>query len=300
MIYRAGFVALLGEPNAGKSTLLNALLGEKVSIVSDRPQTTRQRIHGIFSIPQGQIVFVDAPGTLKSTSGINTFLQEEVESVLHSADAVVVVLEPETSKESVTRLLDRAKASKRPFVVIVTKGDLLRGDQAPKAVETLIDSGLPFVVLSPLKRVEETRQEIVDKVLPLLPESEEPLFDEEMLTTEPMRKIAAEFVREACFKNIKDEVPYGLAVRVSKYEEPYGDKPVTKIYCDIIVERSTHKGIVIGAKGQMIKAIGMEARKALETLIGGQVFLDLHVDVREGWTSNKRLMKELGYVVVKE
>ena len=125
MKYRAGFVALLGEPNAGKSTLLNSLLGEKVSIVSERPQTTRQRVHGIFSVPQGQIVFVDAPGTLKSTSGINTFLQEEVESVLHAADAVIVVLEPETSKDAVVRWLDKAQAAERPVVVIVTKGDLI-------------------------------------------------------------------------------------------------------------------------------------------------------------------------------
>lgn len=302
-MYRAGFVALLGEPNAGKSTLLNALLGEKVSIVSDRPQTTRQRVHGIYSDKKGQIVFVDAPGVLKSTSGVNSFLQEEIESVLSTTDAILIVIEPETSVEALSSLLERARASRKPFFTIVTKGDLIKS--APKALDILMTEKVPFVVLSPLRKVDETRDEIVPRLLALLPETEKPLYDEDLLTTEPMRKIAAEFVREACFNNLRAEVPYGLAVRVAKYQEAgsvtkdeaMGRTDVTRIFCDIIVDRSAHKGIVIGAKGSMLKKIGIDARKSLENLIGGPVYLELHVDVREGWTSNKRLMKELGYVI---
>ena len=304
-MYRAGFVALLGEPNAGKSTLLNAILGEKVSIVSDRPQTTRNRVHGIYSDKNGQIVFVDAPGVLKSTSGVNGFLQEEIESVLSTTDAILVVIEPDTSALALTSLLERARASKKPFFTIVTKGDLIKGLSVPVALEQLVKEKVQFVVLSPLKKIQETRDEVVPKLLELLPESEKPLFDEDLLTTEPMRKIAAEYVRESCFKNLKAEVPYGLAVRVTKYQEAgsvtkaeaMGRTDVTRIYCDIIVDRDGHKGIVIGAKGSMLKKIGSEARKSIETLVGGPVYLELHVDVREGWTSNKRLMKELGYVI---
>lgn len=298
--YRAGFVALLGEPNAGKSTLMNAMLGEAISAVSEKPQTTRGRIHGILSEPRGQIVFVDAPGTIRSTSGINSFLQEEVDDVIAKADAVLVVLAVDATEESARALLERAEASKRPFTVIFTKGDLLRGDQGPRALMAVVEKKADFIVLSALKREKETRAELTDRLLPLLPVAAAPLYDEELLTTESMRKLSAEFVREACFAYTRQEIPYGLAVRIAKFEEPERKKDVTKIYADIVVEREAHKGIVIGAKGSNLKQIGSSARKKIERLIGSQVFLELHVDVREGWTRNKRIMKELGYVVVKE
>lgn len=302
--YRAGFVALLGQPNAGKSTLLNALLGEQISIVSEKPQTTRSRVHGIWSDAHAQIVFVDAPGTIESTSGINSYLKEEITDVVNKADAVLVVLAADTEEDSARKLLAIAKASGKPFQVIINKSDLLKGDRLPKAWPALLEDKIEFVAVSALKKSKEAGKEVIARLVPLMPEAEGPLFDEELLTTESMRKLAAEFVREACFHHTRQEIPYGLAVRVTKYIDPNesaeADSDVTKIYCEIIVEKPAHKGIVIGAKGTNLKKIGSDARKSIEKILGARVYLDLHVDVREGWTKNKRILKELGYVVVKE
>jgi GTP-binding protein Era len=301
--YRAGFVALLGEPNAGKSTLLNTILGDKISIVSEKPQTTRSRVHGIWSSPEAQIIFVDAPGTIESTSGINEYLKDEVSDVIARTDVVLVVLAADTVEATARKLLEMAKASDKPFQVVITKGDLLTGERAPKGLPALLEMGIPFVVISAMKRAKEASKEVLNLLTPLLPPADAALYDEELLTTETMRKISAEFVREACFRYTRQEVPYGLAVRVTKYVEPEENEDgsdVTKIYCEIIVEKTAHKAIVIGAKASNLKKIGTDARKAIERILGSKVFLDLHVDVREGWTRNKRILKELGYVVVKE
>lgn len=298
--YRAGFVALLGEPNAGKSTLMNAVLGEKISIVSEKPQTTRGRIHGLYSDDNGQIVFVDAPGTIESTSGINSFLKDEVVDVLRKADVVLVVLGADTDDKTAARLIQMAVESEKPYTAVVTKGDLITGERAPRCLPTLIATGISFITLSALKRETEAREIVVSRLYPLLPVAPGPLYDEELLTTETIRKLSAEFIREACFNHTRQEVPYGLAIRIAKFQEPGPDSDVTKIYAEIVVEREAHKAIVIGAKAANLKKIGMEARKAIEKLIGAKIYLDLHVDVREGWTKNKRMLKELGYVVVKE
>jgi GTP-binding protein Era len=302
--YRAGFIALLGEPNAGKSTLLNSILGEQVSIVSDKPQTTRSRIHGIWSDKSAQIIFVDAPGTLESTSGINVFLREEVSDVVKKADALLVVFAADTTEESARKLLNVAKSAGKPFLVIINKSDLLKGDRLPKSWPVLLEENVEVIRVSALKQSSAAVREVVLRLLPFLPEAPAPLFDEELLTTETMRKMAAEFVREACFRNTRQEIPYGLAVRVTKYldpvESPEADSEVTKIFCEIIVEKAAHKGIVIGAKGANLKKIGSEARKSIEKMLASRVYLDLHVDVREGWTKNKKILKELGYVIVKE
>lgn len=298
--YKAGFVALLGEPNAGKSTLMNAVLGEKISIVSEKPQTTRGRIHGLYSDDDGQIIFVDAPGTIESTSGINSFLKEEVQDVINRADAILVVLGADTADETAARLIQMATESKKPFTVVVTKGDLITGERAPRSFATLVATKAPFITISALKRETEARELVVSRLYPLLPSAPGPLYDEELLTTETVRRLSAEFIREACFNHTRQEVPYGLAIRIVKFEEPGADSDITKIYAEIVVERAAHKGIVIGAKAANLKKIGTDARKAIEKLLGEKIFLDLHVDVREGWTKNKRMLKELGYVIVKE
>lgn len=298
--YRAGFVALLGEPNAGKSTLMNAILGEKVSIVSEKPQTTRGRIHGLYSNEDGQIVFVDAPGTIESTSGINSFLRDEVTDVLARADVVLVVLAADTEDKAAARLIQMARESGKPMTAVVTKGDLITGERAPKSLPTLVAANVPFVTISAMKREREAREEVVSRLLPLLPKAPAPLYDEDLLTTETVRKLSAEFIREACFRHTRQEVPYGLAIRIVKFQEPDADSDITKIYAEIVVERAAHKAIVIGAKASNLKKIGTDARRAIEKLIGSKIYLDLHVDVREGWTKNKRMLKELGYVIVKE
>jgi GTP-binding protein Era len=248
--YRAGFVALLGEPNAGKSTLLNAILGEKVSIVSDKPQTTRARVTGILNLEEAQVIFVDAPGTLKSKSGINSFLQDEVGDVVNKADVLCVLLASDTREETAMELFALAKRSRKPWVAVVTKSDLLGGTRTPKFFGLLIEDKVPFVSISSLRRPEEAKTEVLSRVVPLLPEAVAPLFDEELYTTQTLRQMAAEFVREACFDSLRQEIPYGLAVRVAEFKE---EGNVVRIRCEIIVDKDNHKGIVIGAKGQMLK-----------------------------------------------
>ncbi len=294
---RAGFVAFIGVPNAGKSTLLNAILNEKVSIVSAKPQTTRQRITGILNLPQAQVIFVDAPGTLKSTSGINRFLQEEVADVMKSADVICVLLAADQDEASAKELIGMARNSGKPWLVFVTKADLLLGTQTPRFFRFLLDEQIPFVSISSLKRPEEAREEVLQKIVPLLPETPAPLFDTDIYTTQTLRQMAAEFVREACFENLQHEIPYGLAVRTTQFKE---DEPVVRVSCDIIVDKPNHKAIVIGAKGSMLKKIGTQARREIERAVGAKVFLELHVVVKEGWTKNQRLLKELGYVVPKD
>lgn len=295
--FRAGFVALVGEPNAGKSTLLNAILSEHVSIVSDKPQTTRARVTGILNLDEAQVVFVDAPGTLKSTSGINRFLQEEATDVINKADVVCALLAADATLESVKNLVATLRTSGRPWVALITKSDILGGTRTPRFFQFLLDEKVPFVSISSLRRPEEAREEVLSRILPLLPESPAPLYDAELYTTQTMRQMAAEFVREACFSILKQEIPYGLAVRVMEFNE---NGAVVRVRCEIIVDRSNHKAIVIGAKGQMLKRIGTQARKMLEEIVGRQVFLELHVSVNENWTRNPRFLKELGYVVPKE
>jgi GTP-binding protein Era len=295
--YRAGFVALLGEPNAGKSTLLNAVLGEKVSIVTDKPQTTRSRVTGILNLDEAQVIFVDAPGTLKSKTGINNFLQDEVGDVVRKADVLCLLLASDTREETAIELIELAKRSRKPWVAVVTKSDLLGGTRTPKFFGTLMEEKIPFISISSLKRPEEAKAEVLTRVVPLLPEAPAPLFDEELYTTQTLRQMAAEFVREECFDALRQEIPYGLAVRVVEFKE---EGNVVRIRCEIIVDKENHKGMVIGAKGQMLKAVGTAARKQIERVVGRQVFLELHVAVKENWTQNPRMMKELGYVVTKE
>lgn len=295
--FRAGFVALVGQPNAGKSTLLNALLGEKISIVSEKPQTTRARVTGIVNRPKSQIIFVDAPGSQKSTTGINKFLQEEVTDIMEQADVVCVLLASDASEESVKLIIADVKRSKKPWFAVITKYDLLGGTRTPRFFQYLLDEAIPFVSISVQRRPEEACEEIFSRVEPLLPPSAAPLYDEEIYTTQTMRQIAAEFVREACFANLRQEVPYGLAVRVSEFNE---NGAVVLVRCEIIVDRPAHRGIVIGAKGQNLKKIGQAARLEIERVVGRQVFLELHVQVKENWTRNPRVLKELGYVVTKD
>lgn len=295
--FRAGFVALVGEPNAGKSTLLNAILEEKVSITSDKPQTTRTRVTGILNVPTAQIIFVDAPGAIQSTSGINKFLQAEMKDVLEKADVICALLASDASENSVISLVSQLRATKKPWVAVLTKSDLLGGTRTPRFFQYLLDEKIPFVSISGLRRPEEAREEILSRVLPLLPLSPAPLFDEELYTTQTVRQISAELVREACFKNLRQEIPYGLAVKILEFNE---NGAVVLIRCELLLSKANHKGIVIGAGGSMLKKIGQEARVEIEKLVGRQVYLELHVHVSENWNQNPRMMKELGYVVPEE
>ncbi len=291
---KAGFVAIVGVPNAGKSTLMNLLIGEKVSIVTPKAQTTRQRITGILNAQGAQMVFVDAPGLIQAKAGLNKFLAEEAHDVISKADAVIALLPADSSPESAKKVLQSVRSGTKKWIVLITKADLLKGTQTPLFFKDLMEEQIPFVSISALTRPDEAREEILRRVIDLLPETKAPLFDEELYTTQTVRQMTAEIIRERCFENLHQEIPYSLAILIREFKE---DLPILKISAEILVEKDGHKGIVIGAKGATLKKIGSEARQKLELLLERQVFLELHVTVKKDWSENKQLMKELGYVL---
>jgi GTPase len=299
--YRSGFVGLIGQPNAGKSSLLNFLVAEKVSIVTSKPQTTRRRVLGLTSMEQGQIVFVDAPGLVKSTSGLNPYLQREAEDVIKNSDAVVAVLSIDESDVARNEeILQLVAASGKPWMAAITKTDLREKAHRVIILRDLVSrhGGTCFEVSTTNdKRIE--RDDIVQRLLALLPETGAPLFDPDLFTTESQRSMAEEIVREKCFETLEHEIPYFLAVATRQFDEE--SQPCPKIHMDLIVSKISHKPIVIGRGGEQIKRIGELARTEIQKMMGvNKVFLDLKVVVKENWFEQKNILKDLRYVVPNE
>ncbi len=305
--YRAGFVAIVGDANAGKSTLLNALAGQKLAIVSPKPQTTQRRTSGIMSSPTEQIIFVDPPGYMwRVRSKLNQFLKDEFDEAVKGADAFLWLLAIENVKKDHRSILEELKASGKPIILCVSKSDAAVGSQMPEALNHVQEkyadqvSAITFIScrLSEKKETLDRLREQMQTILrPFMPASPGPLYDPELATTQNIRDICAEFVREQCFLKLKQELPYGTAISIREYQEPSpNNKNMTRIEADLIVERQSHKQMVIGKQGQMIKEIGSEARKNIQALIGGKVFLGLHVVVKEGWSTSPHQLQELGYV----
>lgn len=302
MAYRAGFLGLIGQPNAGKSTLMNFLVDEKVSIISAKPQTTRRRIHGIWSTDQGQIVFVDAPGIVKADKGLNGFLAQEAQEVMSASDALVAVVSvDERNPEDAERIIEMVSKSGKPWLGLVTKADIEEKAHRVLILKDMITKagGKAFSVsVKDSFQDSEEREALLIEFLELLPESPAPLYDTELFTNENMRDLVSEIIRERCFEILHQEVPYSLAVRIIKFDE-YAE-PVPKIFAEILVSKPNHKAIVIGKEASIIKRIGMESRKQIENLMGQKVFLDIQVVSKPDWFENKRMMKELGYATKSE
>lgn len=295
MKYRSGFLGLVGNPNAGKSTLLNYLVDEKVSIVSSKPQTTRRRVLGISTSDMGQVVFVDAPGFVEAEAGLNHFLHKEALEVCAESDALIAVLALDTEKpEMIEKTIELVAQTGKPWQAVITKVDLFKYEHRLMRVQDMIKAkGGKFHTLNLLVPHVEDRETLLAEFMEMLPESPKPLFDTEIFTTETVRNLTAEIIREKCFENLHQEIPYGLAVRIMKFDETSGAMP--KISAEIIVSKPNHKSIVIGKEGSMLKKIGSSARPEIEMLMETQVFLQLHVTVEENWMKNKKIMKDLGY-----
>ena len=298
MSFKAGFLGLIGQPNAGKSTLLNILVEEKVSIVTAKPQTTRRRVLGILNAPGTQIVLVDAPGIVKSKTGLNAFLEREAQDVIADSDCLCAVLNlDEDRKENLDQIVEMVRASGKPWFVVITKVDLKdKLHRLDRLRQELRDKYPQAMVLEISKTWEqdakEFREQFVSEVKRNLPESRAPLYDIELFTPHTVREMACEIIREKCFEELHHEIPYNLAVRIQKFEE---SPTLTKIYGEIVVAKEGHKPIVIGKGASLIKKIGMKSRQELEKLTGEKIYLNLDVAVRDEWFTNPRLMKELGY-----
>lgn len=298
MSYRAGFVGLIGLPNSGKSTLMNALVGEKVSIVTSKPQTTRRRMVGLVSQKDFQAVVVDAPGIVKARSGLNLFLHEEAQDVIAQSDVLIAVLNiDEDSSENIDQIIDLASKSQKPWLAVIHKVDLPQIHRPQILRDRLMTYDVPVIQGSALKDPEELKELLFERLATILPECEGPLYDEELYTLSSEKELCSEIVREKCFENLHQEVPFGLAVKILKFTDDEG--PVVKIFSEILVAKDNHRGIVIGKEGQVLKRIGTEARKEIEKVVGRKVYLDLKVASKRNWVKNPGVMKELGYVTPK-
>jgi GTP-binding protein Era len=300
MSYRAGFAGLIGLPNAGKSTLMNFLVREKVSIVSSKPQTTRRRVLGIHSDDEGQIVFVDSPGVISAQSGLNAFLSKEAEEVVKDSDALVVILAMDTaSPDEAQKVVDMAQKSGKPWIGVVTKTDLQEKIHRQMILKDMMETkgAKKIFTLSSTKKYEgqeELRKELLKTLTELLPESPAPLHDVELFTPETVRNLAAEIVREKCFEVLHEEIPFSIAIRHILFDEAHPKCP--HLAYEILVAKENHKAIVIGKGGANLKKIGTEARKEIEKLMGEKVFLELKVSFKKDWYRDTKIMKELGYV----
>lgn len=292
--HHSGFVALVGRPNAGKTTLTNALVGEKVGIVSNRPQTTRHAIRGVVHKPQGQIVLVDTPGLHKPKSLLGKRLNDVVRDTLSDVDVVVFCVPADqpvgTGDKFIARQLREVKA---PVVLVVTKTDA-----APKKVvaEQLMAASqlVEAAEIVPVSAVAGDQVELLeDLLIGLLPEGP-PLYPEEQTTDEDVERQLAELVREAALEKVFQEVPHSLAVTIEEvYRRP--DRDLIEVHALLHVERNSQKPMLLGKGGSIIKAIGSEARAGMETLLGARVHLDLHVTVLGEWQDDPKKLNRLGY-----
>jgi GTP-binding protein Era len=289
LAHRSGVVALLGRPNAGKSTLLNRLLGEKLAIVTAKPQTTRSRILGIWSAPGAQALFVDTPGFHAGTRPLNQALNAQVDEVAADCDVALLLVDPRRGADAGHRaLLERLRARGTPVLLVATQCDRRAVRAAPWPPPGLEE--LPALRTS--GRTGEGVDTLVAWVVAHLPEG--PCFyPEDDLTDRPLRFLAAELVREAAFECLEQEVPYGVAVEIRSFDESRPD--LVRIAADLLVERASQKSIVLGRGGAMIKRIGSAARPRIEELLGRRVFLELWVKHAPDWPRRANLLKSLGY-----
>lgn len=289
---KSGFIAVLGLPNAGKSTLTNALVGEKVSIVSWRPQTTRDKIVGIVNGEDYQIVLLDTPGIHEGKSKLAAFMADEVSSARSGSDGALYVLDGSRILEKPTFEFIRSLAASTPTVVVVNKMDVADKALAMQTVARLSEiKGLEVVPVSAAKK--ENLDELLTVVKKML-KDDVPYYPEDMYTDKPLRFMAAEIVREKALKFLLAEIPHGIGVEMRKFET--GEDGVTRIEADVICEKETHKPIIIGKGGATLKKISVAARKELETLVDGQVYLRLFVKVKSGWQDDGNVLNLLGYV----
>lgn len=299
MSVRAGFVGLIGLPNAGKSTLANALIGERLSIVSEKPQTTRGRVLGIWSAKDFQAILVDAPGKIEAPKGLNAYLAKEYHQVIEDSDLLVAVLNLDAkSKDSLVEIIEQVKKSGKHGLTVITKTDLPAAPgRRAQLLETLKQLGATAPVLEFSNQwkgrdAKEFRQAVEDALRPQLPEANAPLYDEELYTPHATREVVREIIREQCFRQLHLEVPYGIAVVIQKYRE---EDKLDRIEAEILVMQDGHKPIVLGKGGARIKSIGQDARKEIEKLVGRKVFLGLQVKVKENWDKDAAFMRSLGY-----
>ena len=291
---KAGFVTLIGRPNVGKSTLMNHLIGQKIAITSAKPQTTRNRIQTVYTDNRGQIVFLDTPGIHKAKNRLGEYMVNVAEHTLSEVDVILWLVEPTTyigaGEQHIAQQLNRVK---QPVILVINKIDTLKDG---KEILTFIDAYkdiCPFAEIIPVSALKKKNtDQLTELIFQYLPYGH-PFYDEETVTDQPMRQIVAELIREKALHCLNEEIPHGIAVTVEKMQERKNG--IMDIEATIVCERDSHKGIVIGKGGSMLKKIGSAARREIEDMVETQVNLQLWVKVRKEWRDNELLMKNYGY-----
>ncbi|MER6041349.1 GTPase Era [Streptomyces sp. NPDC001856] len=302
--HRAGFACFVGRPNAGKSTLTNALVGKKVAITSNRPQTTRHTVRGIVHRPEAQLILVDTPGLHKPRTLLGERLNDVVRTTWAEVDVIGFCLPANEKLGPGDRFIAKELAGikRTPKVAVVTKTDLV---DSKTLAEQLIaidqlgkELGIEWAQIVPVSAVGDQQVELLaDLLVPMLPESP-PLYPEGDLTDEPEQVMVAELIREAALEGVRDELPHSIAVVVEEMlprEDRPADRPLLDIHANIYIERPSQKGIIIGPKGRRLKDVGIKSRKQIEALLGTPVFLDLHVKVAKDWQRYPQQLRKLGF-----
>jgi GTP-binding protein Era len=292
--YKSGFVTIIGRPNVGKSTLTNDILGEKIAIMSNKPQTTRNKIHAIYNKDDAQVIFIDTPGIHKPKNKLGEYMVTAATETLNEVDVVVFMVDE--SKEigpGDKYILESLRDVKTPVILAINKIDLL----TPEEYKALFDQYSEYDFLNYVMGISAVQNKnieaLLDKIIDLLPEGPM-LYPDDMITDQPERVIVSEIIREKILHYIDDEIPHGVAVEIDRMKKRSG-KDIIDISATIVCERKSHKGIIIGKNGRKLKGIGKTSREDIERLLGSRVFLELWVKVREGWRDNENMLKGFGY-----
>lgn len=294
MSFKSGFVTIIGRPNVGKSTLLNRLVGEKIAITTDKPQTTRNKIQGIYNDDESQIVFLDTPGIHKPRHRLGHFMVESATRTFNEVDLILLMVDESAEIGPGDRfILDMMASVKTPVILLINKLDLLEPDAYKKIYD--VYSAMPFIrEVMGISAAKDTDVEPLMKRIKSYLEEGPAYFPKDMVTDQPERALVAELIREKALMYLEEEIPHGIAVEIEQMR-PRPDGRIVDISAVIVCEKDSHKGIIIGKQGRKLKGIGKSAREDMEALLGSKVFLQLHVKVRSGWRDNEGLLKNYGF-----
>ena len=290
--YKSGFVTLIGRPNVGKSTLMNRLIGQKIAITSNKPQTTRNRIQTVLTLEEGQIVFLDTPGIHKAKNKLGDYMVNVAEHTLEQVDVILWLVEPTTFIGAGERhIIEQLKKTKTPVILVINKTDTVQKEEVLLFIDTYRKE-LDFQEIVPVSALKgHNTDELLKCILKYLPYGPA-FYDEDTITDQPMRQLVAEMIREKALRLLEDEIPHGVAVTIESMKE---QRKICHIEATIICERESHKGIIIGKGGSMLKKIGSQARPDMEKLLEKQVNLKLWVKVKKDWRDSDYLLKNYGY-----
>lgn len=293
-LFKSGFVTIIGRPNVGKSTLMNALIGQKISIMSNKPQTTRNRIQTIITTDQGQIVFIDTPGIHEARHKLGRFMNEAAESTLNEVDVILWLIEPDKKiGKGDAYIIEQLKKIKTPVILVINKIDTIQKPEILEVINAYKDQ-CEFAQIIPVSALNsENTISLIEAIFNHLEEGPQ-YFPEDMITDQPERQLVAELIREKALKLLQQEIPHGIAVVIDQMKDR-DEQEMIDIDATIVCEKDSHKGMIIGKKGEMLKKIGTYARKDMEALLGTKVNLQIWVKVKKDWRDSDFLLKNFGF-----